>query len=209
MVTGSATRVPPAVSKPHCTVNSPMKSCSATVTVPVTPGRTDATAEQTDVESFAVLQPTNDGFRNYVNPAHKRPAEHLLIDKASLLNLTAPELTVLVGGMRVLGTNSDKSDRGVFTKNPGALTTDFFVNLLDMGTVWTPTSEAEESFEGRDRASGELQWTASRVDLAFGSDSQLRALSEVYASQDASAKFAADFVAAWTKVMDLDRFDVR
>ena len=190
-------------------VEQAAKNAGQSVTVPVTPGRTDATAEQTDVESFAVLQPTNDGFRNYVNPAHKRPAEHLLIDKASLLNLTAPELTVLVGGMRVLGTNSDKSDRGVFTKNPGALTTDFFVNLLDMGTVWTPTSEAEESFEGRDRASGELQWTASRVDLAFGSDSQLRALSEVYASQDASAKFAADFVAAWTKVMDLDRFDVR
>jgi len=190
-------------------VEQAAKNAGLSVTVPVTPGRTDATAEQTDVESFAVLQPTNDGFRNYVNPAHKRPAEHLLIDKASLLNLTAPEVTVLVGGMRVLGTNSDKSDRGVFTKNPGALTTDFFVNLLDMGTVWTPTSEAEESFEGRDRASGELKWTASRVDLAFGSDSQLRALSEVYASQDAAEKFAADFVAAWTKVMDLDRFDVR
>ncbi len=184
-------------------------SAGQNVTVPFTPGRTDATQDQTDVESFAVLQPTNDGFRNYVNPAHSRPAEHLLIDKASLLNLTAPEVTVLVGGLRVLGTNADGSTRGVFTQRPGALTTDFFVNLLDMGTTWTATAEAEEMFEGRDRDSGTGKWTASRVDLAFGSDSQLRALAEVYASADAAEKFTADFVAAWAKVMDLDRFDVR
>jgi catalase-peroxidase len=178
------------------------------VTVPFTPGRTDASQEQTDVESFAVLEPTSDGFRNYLGKGHTRPAEQLLVDKASLLTLTAPEMTVLVGGLRVLGANFEHSNLGVLTERPGSLTNDFFVNLLDMGTTWQPTSEDEETFEGQNRGSGAARWTASRVDLLFGSNSQLRALAEVYASDDAGEKFVADFIAAWTKVMELDRFDV-
>ena len=176
--------------------------------MPFAPGRTDATQEQTDIESFAVLEPTADGFRNYLSEGGQKPAEHLLVDKASLLTLTAPEMTVLVGGLRVLGANHDGSDLGVLTSRKGTLTNDFFVNLLDMGTTWQPTSEAEETFEGRDRSTGETRWTASRVDLVFGSNSQLRAIAEVYASDDAQEKFVRDFVAAWDKVMTLDRFDL-
>ena len=168
----------------------------------------DALQEQTDVESFAVLEPTADGFRNYLGKGHRLPAEYLLIDKANLLTLSAPEMTVLVGGLRVLGANYQQSQLGVFTDSPGSLTNDFFVNLLDMGTEWKPTSEDAETFEGRDRATGEVKWTASRVDLVFGSNSELRALAEVYACDDAKEKFVHDFVAAWDKVMNLDRFDL-
>ncbi|HWV58889.1 MAG TPA: peroxidase family protein, partial [Longimicrobiales bacterium] len=178
------------------------------VKVPFTPGRNDATQEQTDVESFAVLEPLADGFRNYLRPGQQRTAEELLVDRAHLLTLTAPEMTVLVGGMRALGANHDGSNVGVFTERPGTLTNDFFVNLLDMATRWEPTSPAEETFEGRDRATGELRWVGSRVDLVFGSNSQLRAIAEVYASDDAREKFVHDFVAAWDKVMNLDRFDL-
>jgi catalase-peroxidase len=178
------------------------------VTVPFTPGRTDASAEQTDVESFAVLEPTFDGFRNYLAPEHTLPAESLLLERARLLALTAPETAVLIGGMRVLDTNHDSSSRGVFTSRPGTLSNEFFVNLLDLGTVWTATSESGQEFEGRDRRTGKVLWTASRVDLIFGSNSQLRALAEVYASDDAQEKFIRDFVAAWNKVMNLDRFDL-
>jgi catalase-peroxidase len=178
------------------------------VQVPFTPGRTDASQEQTDVESFAVLEPTADGFRNYLGQRHQRPAEQLLIDRATLLTLNAPETTVLVGGMRVLNANARQSPLGVFTRRPETLTNDFFVNLLDMGTTWQPTSEAGEIFEGRDRRSGELKWTGSRVDLVFGSHSQLRAIAEVYACADSEPKFVRDFVAAWNKVMNLDRFDL-
>ncbi len=178
------------------------------VEVPFTPGRTDASQEQTDVESFAPLEPVADGFRNYAGKIPPKLAEHTLVDKASLLTLTAPELTVLVGGMRVLNTNYDRSRLGVFTGRPETLTNDFFVNLLDMGTVWQATSEAEDTFEGRDRETGELKWTGSRFDLVFGSNSQLRAIAEVYASDDARQKFVRDFVAAWHKVMNLDRFDL-
>ena len=176
--------------------------------VPFAPGRTDASQEQTDVESFAVLEPAADGFRNYVGHGPRQLAEHLLIDRASLLTLSAPEMTVLVGGMRVLNANYGQSELGVFTKRPGALTNDFFVNLLDMGTTWQPTSEAGEAFEGRDRKTGELKWTGSRVDLVFGSNSQLRAIAEVYACDDAPRRFVQDFIAAWDKVMNLDRFDL-
>jgi len=179
------------------------------VEVPFTPGRGDALQEQTDVESFSVLEPKADGFRNYLSAGDGRlPAEHLLIDRANLLTLTAPEMTVLVGGLRVLGANAGGSTEGVFTDRPGTLTNDFFVNLLDLGTKWEPTSEESTSFEGRDRATGELKWTGSRVDLVFGSNSELRALAEVYGSADANEKFVADFVAAWDKVMNLDRFDL-
>jgi catalase-peroxidase len=178
------------------------------ITVPFTPGRTDATQEHTDVESFAVLEPTSDGFRNYMAGGQRHPAEFLLVDRANLLTLSAPEMTVLVGGMRALGANAGGTSTGVLTDRPGALTTDFFVNLLDMATEWTPTSDTEEAFEGRDRASGAVKWTASRVDLAFGSNSQLRALAEVYACADATQKFVHDFTAAWVKVMELDRFDL-
>jgi len=178
------------------------------VEVPFAPGRTDAAQEQTDVESFAVLEPVADGFRNYLGKLHSRMAEHHLVDRASLLTLTAPELTVLVGGLRVLGTNYDRSGLGVLTHRPGALTSDFFVNLLDMGTTWRATSQAEDTFEGRDRGTGELKWTGSRFDLVFGSNSRLRAIAEVYASEDAQRKFVRDFVAAWDKVMNLDRFDL-
>ena len=179
------------------------------VQVPFTPGRTDASQDQTDAESFAVLEPTADGFRNHLGAGHDRPAEQLLVDRARLLTLSAPEMTVLVGGLRVLGANSGGSGLGVLTERPGALTTDFFVNLLDMGTTWAPTSADEQVFEGRDRATGEVRWTGSRVDLVFGSNSQLRALGEVYASDDAGEKFVHDFVTAWDKVMNLDRFDLR
>jgi catalase-peroxidase len=178
------------------------------VEVPFAPGRTDALQEQTDVESFANLEPNADGFRNYVAKDTRLPAEYLLIDKANLLTLSAPEMTVLVGGLRVLGANYDGSKLGVFTGLPGALTTDFFVNLLDMGTTWQPTSEDATTFEGRDAVTGQVKWTGSRVDLIFGSNSELRALAEVYASDDARQKFVRDFVAAWDKVMNLDRFDL-
>jgi len=178
------------------------------VKVPFSPGRMDASQEQTDVESFAPLEQTADGFRNYLRGKHGMSAEELLIDRAQLLTLTAPEMTALVGGLRVLGANAGKSKHGVFTKQPETLTNDFFVNLLDMGTTWTPSS-AENVYEGRDRTTGELRWTATTVDLVFGSHSQLRAIAEVYASDDAKAKFVADFVAAWAKVMDLDRYEVR
>ncbi len=178
------------------------------VSVPFTPGRTDATDEQTDADSFAVLEPEADGFRNYLKKAYSVPAEEMLVDRAQLLTLTAPEMTVLVGGLRVLGGNWDGGAHGVFTDRPGQLTNDFFVNLTDMATEWAPVSEDEDVFEGRDRASGAVKWTGTRVDLVFGSNSQLRALAEVYAQDDASDKFVADFVAAWNKVMMLDRFDI-
>jgi catalase-peroxidase len=178
------------------------------VEVPFAPGRTDAAQEQTDVESFAVLEPKADGFRNYVGKGARLPAEYLLVDKANLLTLSAPEMTVLVGGLRVLGANFQQSPLGVFTVTPGSLTNDFFVNLLDMGTTWRPASEDANTFEGRDAATGELRWTGSRVDLVFGANSELRALAEVYGSDDAKEKFVNDFVAAWGKVMNLDRFDL-
>ena len=178
------------------------------VTVPFTPGRTDAAQEQTDVESFAVLEPAHDGFRNYLGKGHLRPAEQLLVDRAQLLTLSAPEMTVLVGGLRVLNANTQQSPHGVFTEQPESLTNDFFVNLLDSGTAWQPVAGSEEVFEGRDTGTGEVRWTATRADLVFGSNSQLRALAEVYASDDATEKFVSDFVGAWDKVMNLDRFDV-
>ena len=184
------------------------KNAGHNLTVPFTPGRSDASLEQTDVDSFAALEPVADGFRNYLKGRYTIPAEALLIDKAQLLTLTAPEMTVLVGGMRVLRTNARGTQHGVFTNRPETLTNDFFINLLDMRTAWTPVSQEAEIFEGRDRNSGKLQWTGSRTDLVFGSNSQLRALAEVYASADAEKKFVHDFVAAWNKVMNLDRFDV-
>lgn len=189
-------------------VEQAAKNAGHAVTVPFAPGRTDASQEQTDVESFAVLEPIADGFRNYLKGRYTVPAEALLIDKAQLLTLTAPEMTVLVGGLRVLNANVGGSRHGVFTKRPGALTNDFFVNLLDMRTGWKPVSPDAEVFEGRDRKTGELQWTGMRVDLVFGSNSQLRALAEVYGGADAQEKFVHDFVAAWDKVMSLDRFDL-
>ena len=189
-------------------VEQAAKNAGHEVTVPFTPGRMDASQEQTDVESFAVLEPIADGFRNYLKGKYTVPAEALLIDKAQLLTLTAPEMTVLVGGMRVLNTNAGQVRHGVFTKRPEALTNDFFVNLLDMGTEWKPVSKDADVFEGRDRKTGELKWTGTRVDLVFGSNSQLRALAEVYGSSDAQKKFVHDFVAAWNKVMNLDRFDL-
>jgi catalase-peroxidase len=178
------------------------------VVVPFRPGRADASQEQTDIESFAPLEPRADGFRNYLGKGIRLPAEYLLIDKANLLTLSAPEMTVLVGGLRVLGANHDGSKLGVFTATPGSLTNDFFVNLLDMGTTWQPASGDTSTFEGRDVATGEVKWTGSRVDLIFGANSELRALAEVYASDDAREKFVRDFVAAWDKVMNLDRFDL-
>jgi catalase-peroxidase len=187
-------------------VEQAVKNAGHDVTVPFTPGRTDASQEQTDPESFAVLEPGADGFRNFLKTKYTVPAEKLLVDRAQLLTLTAPELTVLLGGMRVLNTNAGQSPHGVFTQRPETLTTDFFVNLLDMGTVWK--AKDEDVFEGRDRATGELKWTATRVDLVFGSNSQLRALAEVYASKDSQEKFLLDFAAAWNKVMNLDRFDL-
>jgi catalase-peroxidase len=184
------------------------KKAGHNMTVPFTPGRTDATQAQTDVESFAALEPLADGFRNYVKGKYDMAAEEFLIDQAQLLTLTAPEMTVLIGGMRVLNTNYDQSPHGVFTKKPEALTNDFFVNLLDLNTTWSATSEADDAFEGRDRKTGESKWKGSRVDLIFGSNSELRALAEVYACSDSQERFVKDFVAAWTKVMNLDRFDL-
>jgi len=188
-------------------VEQAAKNAGYSVTVPFTPGRTDASQEQTDVESFGVLEPIADGFRNYLKGRYSVPAEALLIDKAQLLTLTAPEMTVLIGGMRVLNANVGQTPHGVFTRQPEVLTNDFFKNLLDMGVEWKAVSDAQDEFEGRDRKTGEVKWTGTRVDLVFGSNSQLRALSEVYASADAQEKFVKDFVAAWTKVMNLDRFD--
>ena len=184
------------------------KNAGHDVTVPFMPGRADALKEQTDVESFAVLEPAADGFRNYLKAQYPVSTEEMLVDRAQLLTLTAPEMTALIGGMRVLNTNFGQSQHGVFTKRPEALTNDFFVNLLDLGTTWKATSEAEEVFEGHDRTTGELKWTATRVDLIFGSNSELRALAEVYGSEDSQERFTQDFVAAWTKVMNLDRFDL-
>jgi catalase-peroxidase len=184
------------------------KNAGHDITVPFTPGRTDALQEQTDVESFAVLEPVADGFRNYLKTKYAVPSEELLINRAQLLTLTAPEMTVLIGGMRVLNANFQQSQHGVFTKRPEALTNDFFVNLLEMNTTWKATSKDEDMFEGRYRATGKLKWTGTRVDLIFGSNSQLRALAEVYACEDSQEKFLHDFVAAWNKVMNLDRFDL-
>ncbi|MBX3015865.1 MAG: catalase/peroxidase HPI [Caldilineaceae bacterium] len=189
-------------------VEQAAKNAGYAITVPFTPGRADATQEQTDVESFAVLEPIADGFRNYLKAKYAVSTEELLIDRAQLLTLTAPELTALIGGLRVLNANVGQSQHGVFTKRPETLTNDFFVNLLDMSTVWHPTSEEAEVFEGRDRATGEVKWTGTRADLVFGSNSQLRALAEVYGASDAQATFVQDFVAAWTKVMNADRFDL-
>jgi catalase-peroxidase len=183
------------------------KAAGYDITVPFTPGRTDASQEQTDVESFAVLEPTADGFRNYLGKGQPRPTEQLLVDRAQLLTLSAPEMTVLVAGLRVLNANTQQSQPGVFTQRPGVLTNDYFVNLLEFGTTWEPTSDTEETFEGRDISTGTVKWTATRADLLFGSNSVLRALAEVYASDDAEEKFVRDFVAAWVKVMELDRFD--
>jgi catalase-peroxidase len=188
-------------------VEKAAKDAGYHVQVPFTPGRTDASQEQTDVESFAVLEPTFDGFRNYLQPGESLSAETLLVERAYLLNLTAPEMTVLVGGMRVLNANSGESKHGVLTNRPATLTNDFFVNLLDMNTEWRRTASTQEVYEGRDRATGTVKWTGSRVDLVFGSNSQLRALAEVYACDDGKEKFVRDFVAAWNKVMNLDRFD--
>jgi catalase-peroxidase len=189
-------------------VEQAAKNAGSDVTVPFTPGRTDASQEQTDVVSFAVLKPAADGFRNYLKTKYAVSAEELLVDRAQLLTLTAPEMTVLVGGMRVLNANFGQSQHGVFTKRPETLTNDFFVNLLDMNTTWKATSEDDDVFEGRDRATGELKWTGSRVDLIFGSNSQLRALAEVYGCEDSQEQFLHDFIAVWNKVMNLDRFDL-
>ncbi|MDX6339759.1 MAG: catalase-peroxidase, partial [Streptosporangiaceae bacterium] len=189
-------------------VEQAAKDAGFAVEVPFTPGRADASQEQTDVEAFAALEPAADGFRNYLGKGNRLPAEYLLLDRANLLTLSAPEMTVLVGGLRVLGANYQQSPAGAFTATPGSLTNDFFVNLLDMGTTWTATSEDANTFEGRDAATGEVTWTGSRADLVFGSNSELRALAEVYASDDARQKFVTDFVAAWDKVMNLDRFDL-
>ena len=190
-------------------VEKAAQDAGVSIEVPFTAGRTDATQDQTDVDSFAVLEPTFDGFRNYLRPGHLATTEQLLIEKASLLTLTAPETTVLVGGMRALGANYQDSKHGVFTSRPGVLTNDFFVNVLDIETKWTETSKDEEIFEGTDRKTGKAKWTASRADLIFGSNSQLRAIAEVYGATDAQQKFVKDFVAAWTKVMELDRFDLK
>ena len=189
-------------------VEQATKKAGYDVQVPFSPGRTDASQEQTDVESFAVLEPTHDGFRNYRGRDHQVPSEYLLIERAQMLTLSAPELTVLVGGMRVLNANAPSSNLGVLTNRPGTLTNDFFVHLLDMDTEWRPTSGTGETFEGRDRSTGKVKWTGSRVDLIFGANSELRALAEVYACDDAQEKFVRDFVGAWNKVMNLDRFDV-
>jgi catalase-peroxidase len=190
-------------------VEQAAKDAGFEVEVPFAPGRTDASQEWTDADSFAVLEPTADGFRNYLGDGHDESAEQLLIEKARLLTLTAPEMTALVGGLRVLEANHDGSDLGVLTERPGTLTNDFFVNLLDMGTEWAPAGPDEQTFEGRDRTTGAVRWKGSRVDLVFGSHSVLRAVAEVYACDDARQQFVEDFVAAWDKVMNLDRFDLR
>jgi len=192
----------------YAAVEAAAKKAGYDVAVPFTPGRTDASQEQTDVKAFAVLEPSADGFRNYLKTKYAVSAEEMLIDRAQLLTLTAPEMTVLVGGMRVLNANYGQSQHGVFTKQPETLTNDFFMNLLDTGTTWNATSEDKDVFEGRDRKTGELKWTGTRVDLIFGSNSQLRALAEVYGCEDSQEKFVHDFVAAWNKVMNLDRFDL-
>jgi catalase-peroxidase len=189
-------------------VEQAAKKAGHSVTVPFAPGRMDASQAQTDVEAFAVLEPVADGFRNFAKAKFAVPAEELLVDRAQLLTLTAPEMTVLVGGMRALNANAGRVQHGVFTQRPESLTNDFFVNLLDTGTEWTPVSNDADVFEGRDRATGKMKWTATRADLVFGSNSQLRALAEVYGSADAEAQFVHDFVAAWSKVMNLDRFDL-
>jgi catalase-peroxidase len=189
-------------------VEQAAKNAGHDVQVPFSPGRTDASPEQTDVDSFAVLEPTADGFRNYLGAGHRRSPEELLVDRAQLLTLTAPEMTVLVGGMRALNANVRQSELGVFTKRPEMLTNDFFVNLLGMNTKWQASSTSEHVFEGRDRGTGELKWTGTAVDLVFGSNSQLRAIAEVYACDDSQQAFVRDFVAAWDKVMNLDRFDL-
>jgi catalase-peroxidase len=192
-----------------CTgIEKAAKNAGYDIRVPFTPGRMDASAEQTDALSFAVLEPVADGFRNYLKTKYSISSEELLIDRAQLLTLTAPEMTVLIGGMRVLNTNVAQSQHGVFTQHPESLTNDFFINLLDINTVWKAVSDEKDLFEGNDRKTGELKWTASRVDLIFGSNSQLRALAEVYASADAQERFIHDFVAAWSKVMNLDRYDL-
>ena len=184
------------------------KKAGHDVQVPFTPGRTDASQAQTDVNSFAVLEPTADGFRNYFGNGNRRSPAEMLVDRANLLTLTVPEMTVLVGGMRALNANAGQAEHGVFTDRPGTLSNDFFVNLLDMSTKWTKSSKSEGVYEGRDRATGKLKWTATPVDLIFGSNSELRAVAEVYAANDAQEKFVRDFVDAWTKVMTLDRFDL-
>ncbi len=184
------------------------KNAGYDFTVPFSSGRTDATQEQTDVQSFEVLEPKADGFRNYLKAKYSIPTEELLLDRAQLLNLTAPEMTVLLGGLRVLNANYGQSQAGVFTKKPEVLSNDFFVNLLDMGTAWKPMDKDGDLFEGRDRKTGELKWTGTRIDLIFGSNSQLRAIAEVYASEDSKEKFLHDFVSAWNKVMNADRFDL-
>jgi catalase-peroxidase len=184
------------------------KNAGHEVQVPFTPGRMDSTQEQTDVESFSVLEPEADGFRNYLKTKYTVSPEEMLVDRAQLLTLTAPEMTVLVGGMRVLNTNFGQTKHGVFTNRPETLTNDFFVNLLEMGTVWKPISADAEVFEGSDRKTGKPKWTGTRVDLIFGSNSELRALAEVYAAADAHEKFVKDFVAVWDKIMNLDRFDI-
>jgi catalase-peroxidase len=189
-------------------VEKAAKNAGYDLTVPFTPGRMDSSQEQTDVESFAVLEPAADGFRNYQKAKYAVSSEELLVDRAQQLTLTAPEMTVLVGGMRVLNANFGKSQHGVFTKKPEVLSNDFFVNLLDMSTTWKATSEDKDLFEGRDRKTGELKWTGTRVDLIFGSNSQLRAIAEVYGCEDSQEKFIHDFIAAWDKVMNLDRFDL-
>jgi catalase-peroxidase len=184
------------------------KNAGHDVKIPFRPGRTDASQAMTDTESFTVLEPDADAFRNFIGEGHEVPAEHLMIERAFRLTLSAPEMTVLIGGMRALGANTDSSNVGVLTRKPGTLTNDFFVNLLDMDTEWVPTSGEAKTFTGRGRSRGDARWTASRVDLVFGSHSELRAYSEVYATDDAKGKFVNDFVAAWTKVMNLDRFDI-
>jgi catalase-peroxidase len=190
-------------------VEQAAKKAGVSISVPFTPGRTDASQDQTDVESFSVLEPIADGFRNYLKARFSVSAEELLVDRAQLLTLTAPEMTVLLGGMRVLNTNVGKTQYGVFTQRPETLSNDFFKNLLDMSTVWKALDSGSNAFEGRDRSSGALKWTATRVDLVFGSNSVLRALAEVYASDDAAEKFVTDFVAVWVKLMNLDRFDLK
>ncbi len=189
-------------------VEQAAKNAGFDVTVPFAPGRTDTSQEQTDVESFAVLEPTFDGFRNYLQPGEKLSPENLLVERAYFLTLTAPQMTALIGGMRALNANFQQAQHGVFTDRPETLTNDFFVNLLDMGTEWKASASSENVYEGRDRGTGEVKWTATAVDLAFGANSQLRALAEVYAGDDAKESFVRDFVAAWDKVMNLDRFDL-